>query len=212
MSIEFRRVRPADSGPLARLHHTVLPEGVIARFGPLFMEKVFYGILLEREDFAAYVCLLDGRFVGFIAGTTNASRLFRDALSSNPPRVAAIVALSLLRRPWQIPRILMAVREVVAGKPILPDVPGQIVAFGVAPECRTVDFLKATGIRIADRLYVLLMGFLRSRGVSRYKAGTVEGNTLVQVFYAKRNATMVTTARHSGKVYLWYVGDVPAET
>jgi len=211
MSIEFRRARAADSEPLARLHHAVLPEGVIARFGPLFMEKVFYGVLLEREDFAAYVCLQDGRFVGFIAGTTNASRLFREALGSRLLRVAVIVALSVLRRPWRISRILTAVREVVTGKPILPDVPGQIVAFGVAPECRTLDFLRATGVRIADRLYTLLMGFLRSRGVSRYKAGTVEGNTLVQVFYAKRNATVVTTTRHSGKDYLWYVGDVPAE-
>jgi hypothetical protein len=211
MSIEFRRALAADSGPLARLHRAVLPEGVIALLGPLFMEKVFYGVLLEREDFAAYVCLKDGRFVGFIAGTTNANRLFREALASSPSRVAVIVALSVLRRPWRIPRILTAVREVVAGKPILPDVPGQIVAFGVTPECRTLDFLKATGVRIADRLYTLLMGFLRSRGVSRYKAGTVKGNTLVQVFYAKRNATVVTTARQSGKDYLWYVGDVPTQ-
>jgi hypothetical protein len=211
MSIEFRRARAADSRPLARLHNTVLPEGVITPFGPLFVEKAFYGVLLERDDFAAYVCLQDGRFVGFIAGTSNPNHLFRDALTWRLPRVAVIVALSVLRRPWRIPRILTAVREVVAGKPILPDVPGQIVAFGVTPECRTLDFFKATGVRIADRLFTLLMGFLRSRGVSRYKAGTVKGNTLIQVFYAKRNATVVTTASHSGKEYLWYVGDVPAQ-
>jgi hypothetical protein len=88
----------ADVPAVARLHRAAMGSSLWARLGPRFLETV-YGALVRHPDFRGYVYLEDGRVRGFIAGSNNGPRMFREVMRSHFLALSLAMVPGLLRRP-----------------------------------------------------------------------------------------------------------------
>jgi hypothetical protein len=101
------RIRPmmaTDVPAVARLHHAAMGASVWARLGRRFLEAV-YAALLTHRDFRGYVYHEEGRVRGFIAGSCNGPRMFRQIAFQHAPTLALATLAGVARNPrvlWQL--------------------------------------------------------------------------------------------------------------
>ncbi|HXE73287.1 MAG TPA: hypothetical protein VNO81_11570, partial [Candidatus Nitrosotenuis sp.] len=77
------RIRPmtrADCKRVAELHRAAMGSSLWALLGQTFLERLYEG-LVDHPDFYGFVYQEEGVVGGFIAGTTDSSRLFREVLA-----------------------------------------------------------------------------------------------------------------------------------
>jgi hypothetical protein len=101
------RIRPmtaADLPDVARLHAAAMGSSLWAQLGTRFLLAV-YRALVACTDFRGYVYLEDGLVRGFIAGSNNGPRMFREAAVRRAPLLAAAALPGLLQNPrvlWRL--------------------------------------------------------------------------------------------------------------
>lgn len=94
----MRRMRAADVASVARLHQTDMGRGLWGRLGVQFLETLYRGMIGSRY-FLGFVYEEDGRLGGFIAGTSDGRRLFRDVIARCGARLIWYAFLGVLRSP-----------------------------------------------------------------------------------------------------------------
>src|SRR5439155_1572503 len=115
---------------------------------------------------------VDGRPAGFVAYTSRSITFHREAIRRHWAYVAWLIALSVVRDPRLVARLLKAARLMFSRRAELDlsrDPLGEVLAIGVLPEYRTPEFLHRTGLRIGEELIVHVMSYFRSVGVDRLR-------------------------------------------
>ncbi len=165
----IRPMEPRDAAAVARLHHAAMGTSLWARLGPLFLERL-YGGLVHNPRLLAFVYEEDGRVRGFIAGATDASRLFREVLMRAAPSLLLPALLGVLRDPALLIPLLTTpmyfIRSRVA--PDLGSVSAESMFCSFEPDLR--------GRRIAGHINKVLFDDLLHRGHERVKVTTEVDN------------------------------------
>jgi ribosomal protein S18 acetylase RimI-like enzyme len=97
----------ADAPAVASLHAGQITEGFLSFLGPGFLARLYRRILRSPDSFLL-VAESNGRVVGFIAGTADVGRLYRNFLWRDGPGAALGVAGRLLRS-WR--RVIETLRH-----------------------------------------------------------------------------------------------------
>ena len=162
------RIRPMqrrDAVAVARQHHAAMGTSLWARLGTPFLEAL-YRALPDSPLFLAFVYEDErGELGGFIAGSTDTERMFRETLRAHYPALAVAAARGLLARPSVALQLLRTARYFDASG---DDIPGESLFCSFHPSLR--------GTRISGQVNKVLFDELLARGHQRVKITTEADN------------------------------------
>lgn len=192
------RLDPAtveDVDAVARLHLEQLSESFLSIVGERFL-RVLYRRMARNEGSTLLVAQLHGEIVGFIAGTRDTGRFYRDFLRHDAVRACATAAPALVRHPWTTVETLRYGR----GSGSAADLPpAELLSLAVAPAARRNG--------IAGALIGALQQDFSAQGVSAIKVTVAADNTTAITAYRRcgfRTATRVEVHRgRSSEVLVW---------
>jgi ribosomal protein S18 acetylase RimI-like enzyme len=207
----IREIDPAnrrDVAAISGLHLRLLGHGPMARLGELFLRRFCYGVLLRDDLMRAALFEADGRPAGFVAYTSRSITFHREAVARHGAYVAWLVALSVLREPRLVARLLKAVRLMFSRRAELNlgcDPLGEVLAIGVLPEYLTSQFVRRTGVRIGDELVAHAASYLRRTGVDRMRM-VVEAHNKPALLFYHRLGGRFEPYEHAGEpmVHVWF--------
>ncbi len=196
------------------LHLGLLGHGPMARLGELFLRRFCYGVLLRDGLMRAALFEVDGRPAGFVAYTSRSITFHREAIRRRWAYVACLIALSVVRDPRLVARLLKAARLMFSRRAELNlgrDPLGEVLAIGVLPEYRTPEFVHRTGLRIGEELIAHAMSYFRSVGVDRVRM-VVEAHNTPALFFYHRLGGRFEPYEHAGEpmVHVWFDLGEPA--
>jgi len=112
----IRAMQHRDCEAVARLHEAAMGDSLWSRLGLRFLVEVYRG-LIDSPYFLAFV-YDDGQVRGFIAGTTDGSRMMAEVFKSRALVLAPAAAAGVVRRPGVLPMLLQTARYFsVSGEP-----------------------------------------------------------------------------------------------
>jgi len=164
----IRPMRRDDIGAVCRLHSAAMGRSLWARLGPSFLRTVYEG-LLDHHDFLGFVYVDDGRVRGFIAGTANGPRMFREVLGRRAPALARAALSGLLRSPrvaWPLFETALYFRRSDVGG--AGAIPAESMFCSFEPELR--------GRRISGLINKILFDEIAARGERQVKITTEADN------------------------------------
>lgn len=161
------RIRPMqhrDATAVAIQHHRAMGTSLWAQLGIPFLETLYRG-LVDSPHFLGFV-YDDGQSLGgFIAGSTDTARMFRETLRAHYPALAVAAARGLVRRPTAAWRLLHTGTYFEASG---PDIPGESLFCSFQPSLR--------GTRVSGHINKALFDELFARGHQRVKITTEADN------------------------------------
>jgi ribosomal protein S18 acetylase RimI-like enzyme len=175
-----------DVATISRLHLTLLGHGPMARLGELFLRRFCYTFLVREGLMRAALFEVDGQPAGFVAYTSRSITFHREAIRRHGVQVARLIALSVLRDPRVLPRLLKAVRLMFSRRAELrlgQDPLGEVLAIGVLPQYRTPQFVQRTALRIGEELIAHVAAGLQRAGVDRMRMVVETHNKPALLFY-----------------------------
>ena len=207
----LREIDPAnrrDVAAITRLHLGLLGHGPMARLGELFLRRFCYTVLLHDGLMRAALFEVDGRPAGFVAYTARSISFHREAVRRHWVYVACLIALSVVRDPRLVARLLHAVRLMFSRRAELNlgrDPLGEVLAIGVLPEYLTPEFVHRTAVRIGDELITHVVSSLRRLGVDRMRMVVEAHNTPALLFYYHLGGRF-EPYEHAGEpmVHVWF--------
>ena len=194
---EVRDIDPAsrtDTAWAAKLHRELFAQiGMIAQLGPQVLQRFCYGRLIEDGLMRAALALVDGRPAGLIAFTTDSRAVHRATVGSHFLVALREVVIATIRSPrvaLGFPRAARLIWErrnerFAEGTPV-----AEAMAFGVRADYRSHEFLRATGIRVSDRLLHHALRSLKSCGVRRVRGVILARNQAAAAFARKCGASV----------------------
>ena len=132
-ALTTRTGRPDDAVVAARLHAAEVSDGFLSSLGPGFL-TVLYRRVPRSPGCWLLLAELEGRPIGFLAGTVDTSALYRRVLAHDGPAALRAAGLGLLRR---LPRAVETLRypqRTAAGAAPLPA--AELLAMAVDPAAR----------------------------------------------------------------------------
>ncbi len=196
------RIRPMqyrDADRVAELHHAAMGNSLWALLGVPFLASL-YRALVDCPLFLGFVYVEDAEVKGFIAGSLDASAMYRFVLRRRGFFVAPNAARGLVKRPGVAVKLLETARYFgVSGA---DDVPAESLFCSFVPDLR--------GKRVSGHINKVLFDELYSRGRTHVKITTEtdnEGaNRQLQSWGFERRGTF----RFYGKEMVTYVLDLAA--
>jgi ribosomal protein S18 acetylase RimI-like enzyme len=185
----LREIDPAcrpDVAAITHLHLKLLGHGPMARLGELFLRRFCYTVLVREGLMRAALAEVDGGPAGFVAYTSRSITFHRRAIRRHAAYVAWLMALSVLRDPRLLPRLLKAGRLMFSRRAEIrlgQDPLGEVLAIGVLPEYRTPQFVQRTGLQIGEKLIGHAVAYFRRVGVTRMRMVVEAGNKPALLFY-----------------------------
>ncbi len=164
----IRPMTAADCEAVSRQHYAAMGKSLWAQLGLYFL-RTLYQELLRSPLFLAYVYEENGQVGGFIAGSTDSQRLFREVLLRSWFWLVPAVLLGILRRPQVIANLLTTATYFKRSSRDASDsIPTESLFCSFRPDLR--------GKRISGHINkVLFEEFLR-RGCKRIKITTETDN------------------------------------
>ncbi len=107
-AVVMGRIRPMqhrDAPAVARQHRAAMGNSLWARLGVPFLETL-YRALVDSPHFLGFVYQEDGVVRGFIAGSTDTARMYRETLRAHYPPIAVAVLRGLLGDPTVLPLLV----------------------------------------------------------------------------------------------------------
>ena len=198
-----------DVASITGLHLELLGHGPMARLGELFLRRFCYGVLLRDGLMRAALFEVDGRPAGFVAYTSRSITFHREAIRRHWAYVAWLIALSVVRDPRLVARLLKAARLMFSRRAELDlgrDPLGEVLAIGVLPEYRTPEFVHRTGLRVGEELIAHVMSYFRSVGVDRARMVVEAHNKPALLFYHRLGGRGFDPYEHAGEpmVQVWF--------
>jgi len=161
------RIRPMqrrDVPAVARQHHAAMGSSLWARLGLPFLEAL-YRALIDSPHFLAFVYEEDGRLGGFIAGSTDTARMFRETYAAHWPSLALAAGRGLARRPGLALHLLRTGSYFDRSG---EEIPGESLFCSFEPDLR--------GTRVSGHVNKVLFDELCARGHARVKITTEADN------------------------------------
>lgn len=162
------RIRPMqfrDADRVADLHVAAMGNSLWARLGPRFLAALYRG-LVDSPHFLGFVYVEDGEVKGFIAGSTDTSRMYKDVLRRRFQFIGPWAAVGLVRDPAVAPLLLETARYFGASG--ATDVPAESLFCTFVPQLR--------GMRVSGHVNKVLFDELRARGHDKVKITTEVDN------------------------------------
>jgi RimJ/RimL family protein N-acetyltransferase len=161
----IRPLQFRDARRVAELHHAAMGNSLWARLGVPFLQSL-YQSLVDSPYFLGFVYVEDGDVRGFIAGSLDTAKMYRDIAKRRYMFLAPTAALGLLRHPGVAVTLLETARYFgVSGA---ADVPGESLFCSFEPELR--------GKRVSGHINKVLFDELAARGHQRVKITTEVDN------------------------------------
>lgn len=162
------RIRPLqfrDADRVAELHAAAMGHSLWAELGVPFLAGL-YRALVDSPLFLGFVYVEDGEVRGFIAGSLDTSRMYRDLLRGRWMFLLPPAASAVIKRPSLLTRVLQTRRYMdVSGA---EDVPGESLF------CSFEEHLR--GKRVSGHINKVLFDELRARGHTQVKIATEVDN------------------------------------
>jgi hypothetical protein len=209
---EVREIDPADrthTAWAAQMHCELFAEiGLVTKLGERVLRRFCYGRLIRDGLMRAGIAMVEGRPAGLIAFTTDSQAVHRAAVGSHffvalrELIVATILDPRIVRG---LPSAARLVWERRNEQPSTGPKVAETLVFGVRAEFRSHDFVRATGIRVSDRLMHWALLEMKALGV-REARGVILAHNLPAVAFSRRGATRVQPYHNAAKpsVEIWY--------
>lgn len=159
---------------VARIHADALAGDFLPSLGVTFLHQFYSTVLTERLGFG-YVYLANERVDGFILGSVDSSRLFRNMVIKRGIRLGLSAVPAVLRHP----AILMKIIETFfyPSKESFVSEKAELMVIAIKPEMR--------GGGIGRLLVSSLSGEFRQRGIHAFKVTVLQANEGANRFYKK---------------------------
>jgi len=170
----IRPIQYRDCARVAQLHAQAMGNSLWARLGPAFLTQLYRG-LVESPHFLGFVFEESseepgspGRIGGFIAGTTDASRMFQEVFRRRAVVLGLAAVPGVLRSPSVLQHLVQTARYFrVSGDDDL-DIPAESLFCSFEPQLR--------GRRISGHINKVLFDDLLCRGHTHVKITTEVDN------------------------------------
>ncbi|HEY7636797.1 MAG TPA: hypothetical protein VH763_14700 [Gemmatimonadales bacterium] len=181
---------PRDAAWAARLHRDLFADiGLIAQLGDRLLRRVCYTVLVRDGLMRASLFEVDGQPAGLAAYTTDSKAFHTTAVRRYLPLVIRETVISMVLEPRIILGLGGAARlllergqeEVATGAPI-----AEMLALGVLPPFRTPEFVRRTGLRVADQLLAHAFGYFREQGFREARGVVLADNRPAMAFFRMR--------------------------
>lgn len=195
------RIRPMqarDADAVAALHQAAMGKSLWARLGPTFLATI-YRALVDSPHFLGFVYEEQGRVRGFIAGSTDTPRMFREILAKRAFRLGLVTSVGLLRNPSALPLLL---RTATYFERSGEDIPGESLFCSFEPDLR--------GKRVSGHINKVLFDELLARGHHRVKITSEADNEGSARQLGSWGFTVDKRFHFYGKEMLRYVLDLKA--
>ena len=196
----IRRMTSADASDVARLHEAAMGSSLWGRLGRPFLTAL-YRQLVRHPSFHGFVYEEDGRIRGFIAGTEDASRLFRSTFTRRGMHLIRPGLDGLLRHPGLARPLLETPRYFGQSSPG-DDVPAESLFCSFEPDLR--------GKRVSGHINKVLFDELAASGQTRVKITTEVDNEGANRQLTSWGFVDQGTFRFYGKAMRCYVLDLTA--
>jgi ribosomal protein S18 acetylase RimI-like enzyme len=174
--VDIRPMADADTEAVVAVHLAAFPSFFLTFLGPGFLRELYRGIVADPTGLA-YVALVSGRPVGFVAGTTMPARFYSRLARRRAIRFGIAALPAFLRRPSILPRLLRAFGKSGSAA---PDESGraELMSIAVLPGEQTRGGGAQLVARFADEAF--------ERGASAvYLTTDALGNDAVNRFYLR---------------------------
>lgn len=165
----IRPMEARDVPRVAQLHHAAMGRSLWARLGRPFLERVYSG-LVQSPHFLGFVYEEEGRVRGFIGGSTDSGKLFRQVLARQAPALVVPSLLGILRNPGLLGPVFSTPRYFLKSR-----VPSE--ADAVTAESMFCSFEPdLRGRRVSGHINKVLFDELAARGHRKMKITTEADN------------------------------------
>ena len=209
----IRPFRPGDAARVASLHRQAIPRGFLSELGDGFLHRL-YGFIARAEGSRVLVAVdAADRCVGFIAGSVDTRRCYREVLRRGGLSLLAGLLPGVLR-PSVLARIFQTILYPLRGTREATTSGGAVERDRVAPaELLAVAVDRSARGRGVGRLLVAaLEDFYRNSGYEgSYRVVTDTADPRSNAFYTALGFHPAGTFRHHGRAMSRYIKAVPAE-
>jgi glycosyltransferase involved in cell wall biosynthesis/ribosomal protein S18 acetylase RimI-like enzyme len=153
--IEIREAEPGDAPAVGSLHSRMIRSGFLSSLGPGFL-RLLYESLISGDSGAVFVAVRGDTVVGFIAGTDDTGRFYREFL-----RTRSLAALWNLLPALIRPKTWAKVIETLRYGSREQELSAELLSMAVAPAVRR----RGVGARLVEAL----LADARSRGLEGMK-------------------------------------------
>lgn len=192
----------SDILELSRIHSCLFDYTFTNKLGIEFLEKIYYPGLLDLDFVFTRLFIHDNKILGYAVCTTNTDLVFSSIVKKRLSQFLSVIFRRVLLSPSIIKELIKAFLFVFWGqKPLLPGVSSEIVNMGVLPQYRkqtikngtltTTDFFKTHKIKVAQDLFLDILGEYKKRGVREMKVLTPAGKVDSNKFYSKVGCRLV---------------------
>jgi len=161
-----------DVGDVAQIHLKSLKGAFLSELGIDFLVEVYYGILRSKHA-VCYVYREKSKVVGFIAGTRDTKKFFRDVFRMKGLRFASIIIVKALKKP----KIVYYGMQSLLYPSTSTDVDGELLSIAVLDESRN----KGVGKKLVERLN----DYFKDEGIKGLKVTVEKDNVKANRFYKK---------------------------
>lgn len=179
---------------VGKLHIELLKAwGPMMALGERFVREACYAVNMRDGLLEVDLFEVDGVAAGFVAYTARSITFHRASLRRYWPRVVAELILAIISKPGRVLGLLRAVNVIASRRSEVKtsqtiDRLGEIVCIGVRPSYLTSKFVKATGIRISERLIEHAASYMRRAGADNMRMLVDKPNKAALFLYHKLGA------------------------
>ncbi len=198
-AVTVEAARPADAPAIAALHTEGIDEGFLSTLGPRFL-ATFYRAMAGSPAATVLVARREGRVVGFVAGSAEPGRFYREFLR----RKAFTAMLALVPRTLR-PSVAIGAAETLRHIRRVPDrePAAELIAVAVGLTARRTGFGAALVARLEEEL--------RAAGATRLAVVVGTSNAAARAFYERLGfANPLPLEVHRGTPLVRYVKAISA--
>jgi len=167
----IRKMESRDIASVSKLHSEALTIGFMSTLGEDFLGIIYEGVAASDQG-VVYVSEEDSRVVGFVAGSTDTTRLFKEIYKKQLPRLAGNLAFKTLRKPAIIRNLMLSSRYPKLAGDFLP---AELLSIAVSEDVR--------GKGIGTALVETLIEYFWKQGVDRFKVSVDQRLSGADKFY-----------------------------
>lgn len=192
----IRQMETRDMEAVTQLHSEALRIGFLSTLGEDFLGIIYEGITASDLGII-FVYEEDEKVTGYIAGSMDTQRLFREIYRRKLPRLAGNLAFKVVRQPGIIRNLVRSSRYPgMAGD----SVPAELLSIAVVEDAR--------GKGIGSALVEALIEYFRKHGVDRFKVSVDQRLPGVDKFYESLGFELSNTIDIYEKKMDIYVFDI----